>query len=135
MVQGHKLVGEKAMGRVSALDLEDFLQQFQRIKKMGPLTQLVDMIPGLSQVKRQMNVDSFDDSFWGKAEAVVYSMTPEERRRPEIINGSRRKRIARGSGSTPQEVNQLLNQWKQAKKIMQGFAGNRSAFLNIFGGR
>jgi signal recognition particle subunit SRP54 len=117
------------------LDLEDFLQQFQRIKKMGPLTQLVDMIPGLSQVKRQMNVDSFDDSFWGKAEAVVYSMTPAERRHPEIINGSRRKRIARGSGTTPQEVNQLLSQWKQAKKIMQGFAGNRSGFLNIFGGR
>jgi signal recognition particle subunit SRP54 len=82
-----------------------------------------------------MKVDSFDDSFWNKAEAVVYSMTPQERKHPEIINGSRRKRIARGSGTTPQEVNQLLNQWKEAKKIMQQFANNRSGFLNLFGGR
>jgi len=115
------------------LDLEDFIQQFQRIKKMGPLNQLVDMLPGMGQIKKQMKVESFDDSFWNKAEAVVYSMTPEERRHPEIINGSRRKRIARGSGTTPQEVNQLLNQWKEAKKIMQQFANNRSGFLNIFG--
>ena len=117
------------------LDLEDFLAQFQRMKKMGPLNQLVDMIPGLGQVKRQMKVDDLDDSFWNRAEAVVYSMTPEERKRPEIINGSRRKRIALGSGTTPQEVNRLLNQWKEAKKIMQTFANNRSGFLNIFGGR
>jgi signal recognition particle subunit SRP54 len=123
---------EKKM-KSKSLDLEDFITQFQRIKKMGPLNQLVDMIPGMQQVKRQMKVDSFDESFWAKAEAVVYSMTPEERRHPEIINGSRRRRIARGSGTTPQEVNQLLNQWKEAKKIMQTFAGNRSGFLNIFG--
>ncbi len=116
------------------LDLEDFIVQFQRIKKMGPLNQLVDMIPGMSQVKRQMNVDSFDDGFWKKAEAVVYSMTPQERKHPEIINGSRRRRIAAGSGTTPQEVNQLLNQWKEAKKIMQAFAGNRTGFLKMFGG-
>ncbi len=117
-----------------SLDLEDFIVQFQRIKKMGPLNQLVDMIPGMGQVKRQMKVDSFDDSFWNKAEAVVYSMTPQERKHPEIINGSRRRRIATGSGTTPQEVNQLLNQWKEAKKIMQTFAGNRSGFLNMFTG-
>jgi signal recognition particle subunit SRP54 len=125
---------EKKM-KAKSLDLEDFLQQFQRIKKMGPLNQLVEMIPGVSQVKRQMNVDSLDDSFWKRAEAVVYSMTPEERKRPEIINGSRRRRIAAGSGTTPQEVNRLLNQWKEAKKIMQTFASNRSGFMNIFGGR
>jgi signal recognition particle subunit SRP54 len=117
------------------LDLEDFMQQFQRIKKMGPMNQLVDMLPGMGKIKQQMKVDSFDDSFWNKAEAVVYSMTPQERKHPEIINGSRRKRIARGSGTTPQEVNQLLNQWKEAKKIMQQFANNRSGFLNLFGGR
>ena len=125
---------EKKM-KSKGLDLEDFMVQFQRIKKMGPLNQLVDMLPGMGQIKKQMKVDSFDDSFWNKAEAVVYSMTPVERKRPEIINGSRRKRIAAGSGTTPQEVNQLLNQWKEAKKIMQGFANNRSGFLNIFGGR
>lgn len=117
------------------LDLEDFITQFQRIKKMGPMNQLLDMLPGMGQIKKQMKVDTFDDSFWNKAEAVVYSMTPEERKHPEIINGSRRKRIARGSGTTPQEVNQLLNQWKEAKKIMSQFATNRSVFSSIFGGR
>jgi signal recognition particle subunit SRP54 len=123
---------EKKM-KAKNLDLEDFMVQFQRIKKMGPLNQLVDMLPGMGQIKKQMRVESFDDGFWKKAEAVVYSMTPEERKHPEIINGSRRKRIARGSGTTPQEVNQLLNQWKEAKKIMQGFANNRSGLLNILG--
>ena len=117
------------------LDLNDFITQFQRIKKMGPMNQLLDMLPGMGQIKKQMKVESFDDSFWNKAEAVVYSMTPEERAHPEIINGSRRKRIARGSGTTPQEVNQLLNQWKEAKKIMQQFANNRSVFSTLFGGR
>ena len=125
---------EKKM-KSKSLDLDDFMVQFQRIKKMGPLNQLVDMLPGMGQIKKQMKVESFDDSFWNKAEAVVYSMTPEERKHPEIINGSRRKRIARGSGTTPQEVNQLLNQWKEAKKIMQTFANNRSGLLNLFGGR
>lgn len=125
---------EKKM-KAKSLDLNDFISQLQRIKKMGPMSQLVDMIPGAGAIKKQMKVDSFDDGFWNKAEAVVYSMTPEERKHPEIINGSRRKRIAAGSGTTPQEVNQLLNQWKEAKKIMQGFANNRSGFLNIFGGR
>ena len=125
---------EKKM-KSKSLDLEDFMQQFQRLKKMGPMNQIVDMLPGMGQIKRQMKVDSFDEGFWNKAEAVVYSMTPQERKHPEIINGSRRRRIATGSGTTPQEVNQLLNQWKEAKKIMQGFANNRSGFMNLFGGR
>ena len=125
---------EKKM-KSKSLDLEDFMTQFQRIKRMGPMSQLVDMLPGMGQIKRQMKVDSFDEGFWNKAEAVVYSMTPQERKHPEVINGSRRRRIAAGSGTTPQEVNQMLNQWKEAKKIMQGFANNRSGFLNLFGGR
>ena len=93
------------------------------------------MIAGLGNVKRQMKVDDLDEGFWKRAEAVVYSMTADERKHPEIINGSRRRRIAVGSGTTPQEVNRLLNQWKEAKKIMQTFASNRSGFLNVFGGR
>jgi signal recognition particle subunit SRP54 len=124
---------EKKM-KSKSLDLEDFITQFQRIKKMGPLNQLVDMIPGMGQMKRQMKVESLDDSFWKRAEAVVYAMTPQERKHPEIINGSRRRRIAAGSGTSPQEVNQLLNQWKEAKKIMQSFAGNRAGFMRMFGG-
>jgi signal recognition particle subunit SRP54 len=124
---------EKKMKNKS-LDLEDFILQFQRIKKMGPLNQIVDMLPGMGQIKKQMKVENFDDGFWKKAEAVVYSMTPQERKHPEVINGSRRRRIAAGSGTTPQEVNQLLSQWKEAKKIMQSFSGNRSGFMRMFGG-
>ncbi len=115
--------------RTRTLDLEDFMIQIQQIKRMGPLDQLVDMIPGLASVKSQLKLDQVDDRFWSKAEAVVYSMTPEERRHPEIINGSRRKRIARGSGATPQEVNRLLNQWKEAKKLAQAAATGRGPNL------
>ena len=118
--------------RTQTLDLEDFMIQIQQMKKMGPISQLVDMLPGLSNLKSQMNLDNVDETFWDKAEAVVYSMTPEERRHPEVINGSRRRRIALGSGSTPQEVNRLLNQWKQAKKIAQAVAtGKGPNLLNM----
>ncbi len=115
--------------RSQTLDLEDFMIQIQQIKRMGPISQLVDMIPGLSSVKSQLSLDNVDDDFWKKAEAVVYSMTPEERRHPEVINGSRRRRIAHGSGTTPQEVNRLLNQWKEAKKLAQAVAAGRGPSL------
>jgi signal recognition particle subunit SRP54 len=74
-------------------------------------------------------MENVDESFWNRAEAVVLSMTPEERRQPEMINGSRRKRIAQGSGSTPQEVNRLLNQWKEAKKLAQAVAAGKGPSL------
>ncbi len=108
--------------RSRSLDLEDFIIQIQQMKRMGPISQLVDMIPGLASVKSQLKLENVDENFWNKAEAVVYSMTLEERRHPEIISGSRRKRIAHGSGTTPQEVNRLLNQWKEAKKLAQAAA-------------
>src|SRR3990172_12322624 len=88
--------------RSKTLDLEDFMIQIQQMKKLGPISQLVEMIPGLASIKSQLNLEEVDDSFWKKAEAVVYSMTPQERRHPEIINGSRGRRIAQGSGATPQ---------------------------------
>ena len=115
--------------RAKTLDLEDFMIQIQQMKKMGSISQLVDMIPGLAAVKSQLNLDNVDETFWNKAEAVVYSMTPEERRHPELINGSRRKRIAQGSGTTPQEVNRLLNQWKEAKKMAQAVAAGQGPSL------
>ena len=119
---------EKKM-KSKSLDLEDFIIQIQQVKRMGPISQLVDMIPGLASVKSQLKLGEVDDTFWTKAEAVVYSMTPEERRHPEIINGSRRRRIASGSGATPQEVNRLLNQWKEAKKLAQAVAAGRGPSL------
>ena len=115
--------------RTQTLDLEDFMIQIQQMKKMGPISQLVEMIPGLSNLKSQMNLENVDETFWDKAEAVVYSMTPEERRHPEVINGSRRRRIALGSGATPPEVNRLLNQWKEAKKLAQAAASGHGPDL------
>lgn len=107
-------------------DLEDFLEQIDRLRNMGPLSQLLGMLPGIDQIKGQLNVDEFDDAYFSQFEAIVRSMTPEERRKPEIISGSRRRRIARGSGTTPQDVNQLLKQFKEAKKVMKMLAGGKA---------
>ena len=106
-------------------NLNDFVEQIGRVRNMGPISQIVSMIPGLSTVKDQIGVDELDDDFFLRFEAIISSMTPEERRKPDIINGSRRRRIAKGSGSTPQEVNQLLNQFKTAKGIMKDIASGR----------
>ncbi len=102
--------------RKNQFTLEDFYQQLQQIKKMGPLDQLLGMIPGLGKQLRGVTVD---DSAFSRVEAIINSMTFEERRKPGIINGSRRKRIARGSGTKIQDVNQLLRQFDQMKKMMK----------------
>jgi len=112
--------------------LDDFLEQFQRIKRMGPLGQLVGMIPGLSQIKNRLNVDEMDESFFNRVEAMIYSMTKEERRAPEIIDGSRRRRIAMGSGTQPADVNRLLKQYKEAKKILQMISTGRGSKITPF---
>ena len=100
-------------------DLEDFLNQMQAVKKMGSMSQILDMIPGFSMMKGKVNTDDLDDNHLVKAESIIYSMTPEERSKPEMIGGSRRRRIAKGSGTFPQDVNQLLNQFKQVRKMMK----------------
>jgi signal recognition particle subunit SRP54 len=109
------------------MDLSDFIAQLNQVRRMGPLTDLLGMIPGMGSVRKQLGAAQIDDSFFKYAEAVVNSMTPEERRNPDLINGSRRRRIAAGSGTQPQDVNQLLKQWKEAKKIMQMMASGRTA--------
>ena len=108
--------------RAGTMDLNDFVSQIQQVKKMGTLTDIVGMIPGLGGMKKQLQNAQVDDSVWKKMEAIVYSMTPEERHHPEIIDGSRRRRIAQGSGTTPQDINQLLKQWREAKKLMEALA-------------
>lgn len=115
-----------------AVTLDDFLEQFQRIKKMGPLGQLVGMIPGLSQIKKQLSVDEMDESFFNRVEAIIRSMTKEERRHPEIIDGSRRKRIALGSGTNTTDVNKVLKQFKEAKKILQMISTGRGSQITPF---
>lgn len=101
-------------------DLEDFLDQLQKIKKMGPLNQLLEMIPGIGQQLRQAKAEISDDDY-KQVEAIIRSMTPWERRHPDRINPSRRRRIARGSGTERTDVNQLLSQFKEMQRMMSQF--------------
>lgn len=101
-------------------DLEDFLDQLQKIKQMGPLTQLLDMIPGLGAQMRQAKAQISDDDY-KRVEAIILSMTPKERRNPDLIRGRRAARIARGSGTQRHEVNQLLKQFREMQKMMGSF--------------
>ena len=105
--------------RQATFDLNDFVGQIQQLKKMGPLSQIVEMIPGFSSMKERLPAGELDDGHVRRMESIVYSMTPGERQRPEVIGGSRRRRIARGSGTTPQDVNMLLNQFHQMQKMMR----------------
>jgi len=98
--------------------LEDFLQQMQQIKKLGPLTQIMGMIPGFSQMAKEIPEDVTEKQF-KRIEAIIHSMTPEERRNPDILNARRRQRIATGSGTTVQDVNELMREFKQMQKLMQ----------------
>ncbi len=107
--------------------LEDFQKQLQQIKRMGPLTQLLDMIPGMGRMTKDLSSDDTDKQM-RRIEAIISSMTREERLDPKVLNGSRRRRVARGSGTTVQEVNDLLNQFRQMQRMMKQLgAGGRSA--------
>jgi signal recognition particle subunit SRP54 len=99
-------------------DLEDFFDQLQQIKKMGPISQLMGMIPGFSQVLKEVPEDLTDRQM-KSVEAIISSMTREERHQPEILNARRRQRIAKGSGTTVQDVNDLMRQFKQMQRMMQ----------------
>ena len=112
--------------RRATFDLEDFLEQLQGVKQMGSLSSIMEMIPGFSQLSKRLPSDALDSSGLVKAEAIIRSMTPQERRDPSILNGSRRRRIARGSGTTPQDVNQILNQFRQAQKMMKQISQGRA---------
>jgi len=109
--------------RDASFDLEDFLDQFQQLKKMGPLQQLVGMLPGAGAALGDVQID---DRQLGRVEAIIRSMTPAERRNPKVIKGSRRRRIAAGSGTKPQDVNAVLKQFAEAQKMMKALAGGKS---------
>ena len=104
-------------------NFDDFLSQIQQIKKMGNLKDLAGMIPGVGKALKNMDMD--DDAFKG-IEAIIRSMTPEERSNPNILNGSRRKRIAFGSGTTIQEVNRLIKQFGETRKMMKMMSGGKN---------
>ncbi len=100
--------------------LDDFLDQMQQVKKMGSLNSLISMMPGIPKEMKDVEVD---DRELGRVEAIIRSMTPEERARPEIVNGSRRTRIANGSGMAPSDVSNLLKQFKQMQKMLNNMGG------------
>ena len=107
--------------RTASFTLEDFLAQFQQIRKMGNVGQVLGMLPGASALKGA----DVSDADLAKVEAIIRSMTPEERREPKLIDGSRRRRIAAGSGTTSQDVNGLLRQFTETQKMMKAFAEGR----------
>ncbi len=111
--------------RQATFNLEDFLGQLQQLKQMGPISQILEMVPGMSSVAGRIPEGELGEDQIKKVEAVIRSMTPEERRRPEIIGGSRRRRIAKGSGTTPQDINRLLNQFRQMQKLMRQMASGK----------
>ena len=117
---------EKLQAKIAdqSLNLEDFLGQLQQLKKMGPLENVLGMLPGMSNIK---NLD-VGESQLKRVEAIVHSMTRDERKRPEILNASRRTRIARGSGTTVAEVNDLLKQFSMMKKMMKEMGKMQKAF-------
>jgi len=114
-------------------DLEDFLGQLQQVKKMGPLSQVLELIPGLSKAKLDVAPELADGQL-KRIEAIIHSMTPDERHHPEILGGSRKRRVARGSGTTVQEVNQLLSQFRQMQRMMKQMSSQkgRGGLLSMF---
>ncbi len=111
---------EEKVGRRGKFDLEDFLVAMRQIRRMGPLEGLLGLLPGVGKQLRGVEVDP---DRLKRIEAIVLSMTPEERRHPKVLNGSRRKRIARGSGTTVQEVNRLLKQFEEMNRMMKQLRG------------
>lgn len=121
--------------RTATFDLDDFLQQLQQVKRMGPLSQIMEMVPGFRNIQKQLPTDALNDSQLKRVEAIISSMTKAERHDPHIIDGSRRRRIARGSGTQPNEVNQVLNQFRQVQKMMRQVTSGKGRGLpfGLFG--
>ncbi len=109
--------------------LEDFLDQFDQIKKMGGISDIAGMLPGINTSK--LSGAKVDENNLKRMQAIILSMTKDERNRPEIINASRRRRIAKGSGTSVNEVNRLINQFDSMKKIMKQFAGGKKRGINF----
>ena len=113
-------------------DFNDFLEQMKLLQNLGPLDGLLGMLPGFNKIKKQLPSNAFDPRRVKHMEAIVLSMTPLERRRPEIIKGTRRKRIAGGSGRSLVEVNQLLKQFGMMRKMMKS-KGKMRRMMNQLG--
>ncbi len=114
-------------------DFNDFLDQMNMLRKLGPLDGLLGMLPGFNKIKKQIPADAFDEGKMKRMEAIVLSMTPRERGRPELIKGSRRRRIANGSGNTILEVNRFIKQFNQMRKMMRS-KGKMKQMMEQMGG-
>jgi signal recognition particle subunit SRP54 len=121
--------------REASFDLEDFLEQFQQVRQMGPLSQILEMVPGMGRMTSEISPEVTDRQF-KRIEAIILSMTPEERRHPRVLNASRKRRVARGSGTTVQEVNALLRQFRQMQQMMKQLGkgkGGMRGLMRMFG--
>ncbi|MGH8911891.1 MAG: signal recognition particle protein [Acidimicrobiia bacterium] len=129
-VQAEKVAAKMEKGQFT---LEDFLDQFQQVKKMGPLGDILSMLPGAGSALKDVNIDDRDMK---RVEAIIRSMTLEERRNPKVMSGSRKRRIAAGSGTRPQDVNNLLKQFADAQRMMKTLAGGKGipGLPNLMGG-
>jgi signal recognition particle subunit SRP54 len=125
VVDKEQAVAFQKKARKGSWDLEDFLSQMQQVKKMGSFGDVLNKIPGMSKlIDNGMEID--EDGF-KYMEAIIYSMTPKERHNPKILNGSRRRRIAAGSGTSVQEVNRLLKDFEQSKKMVKQMMKGKGA--------
>jgi signal recognition particle subunit SRP54 len=122
----------KKIGK-NSFDLADFMEQLQQLKKMGSMADLMKMIPGASGAMAKLPAEALDEKKTARTVAIIQSMTPKERRLPVIIHGERRKRIARGSGTKVEDVNQLLRQFEQMKKMMKTMGKSRRGGVSGFG--
>ncbi len=118
--------------REASFDLEDFLEQLHQVKKMGPLSQILDLVPGLGRLAQDISPEVTDRQF-KHIEAIILSMTPEERRNPRILNSSRKKRIARGSGTMVEEVNALLKQFRQMQHMVKQLGKGGKGMQRLMG--
>lgn len=116
-------------------NLEDFLEQLYQIKKLGPLNKIMEMIPGMGQISNAISQEDMEKQL-KRTQAIISSMTTKERRNPKVLNGSRKRRVAAGSGASVQEVNQLLDQFQQMQKMMKQLRNPRARqnLMNMFGG-
>ena len=122
--------------RRNEFDLNDMLEQFKSVRRMGPLSDVLGMIPGLNSIRGAANLRNADERSLARVEAIILSMTPEERADPTILNGSRRRRIANGSGTSPSQVNQLLGQYRNMRKMMRRLnsASGERELMSMFRG-
>ena len=129
---------EEMMKRLSqgSFDMNDMLKQIGQLKKLGGLSGVMSMLPGIGKLQKQMEAHNFDDKVIAKQEAIIYSMTKKERTNVGLLNASRRKRIASGSGSSVHEVNRLVKQQQDMARMMKkvGKVGGMGALKNMFSG-